>query len=127
MSSVISTPTVNNTNTKTELKPLSSITASSPSASSLASPKVSPSPNTTTNTTTINNSNNTGKSPVMKSSLNNSPLSNVTGKSPLRSCHTNADAVVQLRRLTAATFAPSSSPTNGIVKCRELDKLILFF
>ena len=36
-----------------------------------------------------------------------------TGKSPLRSCHTNSDAVTHLRRLATATFVNSSPPNRS--------------
>lgn len=35
-----------------------------------------------------------------------------TGRSPLRSCHTNSDAVTHLRRLATATYHANSSPPN---------------
>lgn len=42
-----------------------------------------------------------------------------SGKSPLRSCHTNSDAVGHLRRLTTATFINSSPPQRSptVVTC----------
>ena len=63
------------------------------------------------------------KTPNSSPSLNASPLlrpqtspidkitGGSTGKSPLRSCHTNSDAVTHLRRLATATYV-NSSPTN---------------
>lgn len=41
-----------------------------------------------------------------------SPLIGSNGKSPLRSCHTNSDAVLHLRRLATATYHVNSSPPN---------------
>lgn len=54
------------------------------------------------------------RSPFMRA--HTSPVSQIcasSGKSPLRSCHTNSDAVTHLRRLTTATFANSSPPNRS--------------
>ena len=59
------------------------------------------------------NSTPTTRSPFMRAQT--SPVAQIcvsTGKSPLRSCHTNSDAVTHLRRLTTATFVNNSSPPN---------------
>ena len=50
-----------------------------------------------------------------------------TGKSPLRSCHTNSDAVTHLRRLTTATFVNSSPPSRSPTVVRNRDLLIIYF
>lgn len=64
---------------------------------------------------TPNSSPPAGRSPLLR--LNTSPVDRIaggsTGKSPLRSCHTNSDAVGHLRRLATATFVNSSPPNRS--------------
>lgn len=64
-----------------------------------------------------------GRSSLLRPST--SPLDRITGgstgKSPLRSCHTNSDAVTHLRRLATATFVNSSPPNRSptVVKYKQ--------
>lgn len=65
------------------------------------------------------------RSPFWKSRTSPHSAVGGSGKSPLRSVHTNADAVVSLRRLATATFSnhspPQRSPTVPPVVGRRAD------
>lgn len=101
------------------------ITATASGPSSLSGPPVNfgtPSSPTDPSTSPLSSVSKTPSSspPASRTPLlrpNTSPIDRInggsTGKSPLRSCHTNSDAVTHLRRLATATFVNSSPPNRS--------------
>lgn len=114
------------TNTPTAVAPSSNL--SGPSVTCDSSPMEPISSPLAATTLETPNSTPLSRTPFLRS--HTSPvtvMTGSTGKSPLRSCHTNSDAVTNLRRLATATFnssPPNRSPT--VVRQEQVMKFFIF-